>query len=254
MALVNRNDTLVRIYGAGQYQDRILAGSGSIVVGSSGQLTLTGTSGQVILLTVAGAAGRIDFSQAGVRATFAGTIGSDGEDAFRLRDTTVLGWASGDPTSTALDTMLRREAADVLAQRRSTNVQEARWYGTFTSTTNYQRLALRCARTTLSALSGATATATGLIPDGAVLIGLTTRVTTALTGADGYQVGDGVDADRWGNVTGTAAGTGTHNADWTATTIQAFTSANDVVLTANTSNFTAGTIQICAFYFLGEFD
>lgn len=41
------------------------------------------------------------------------------------------------------DAVLRRDAADTLAQRRTTNAQAFRWYRTFTDTSNYERGALQ---------------------------------------------------------------------------------------------------------------
>jgi hypothetical protein len=145
------------------------------------------------------------------------------------------------------------EASNTLAQRGSN--QEFRLYGTFTSATNYQRMTVKSVRTTLSALSGASVATTGtFIPDGAVVVGVTTRVSTLLTGADGYQVGDGTDADRWGDITGTAIGTTSDNRDWTAGTIECFTAGGEITLTAKTANFTAGAIEICVFYLAGQAD
>jgi hypothetical protein len=153
------------------------------------------------------------------------------------------------------DLRLFRDAANVLAQRNGTNSQEARLYGTFTSSTNYQRMTVKSVRQTLSALSGASATTTGtFIPDGAVVVGVTTRVATLLTGAAGYTIGDGTDADRWGDITGTAVGTTSDNRDWTAGTIECFTAGGNVTLTAKTANFTAGAIEVCVFYLAGEAD
>ena len=142
-----------------------------------------------------------------------------------------------------------------LAQRSGTQAQEYRVYATHTSSTNYQRMTVKSVRQTLSALSGASATTTGtFIPDGAVVVGVTTRVATLLTGAAGYTIGDGTDADRWGDITGTAVGTTSDNRDWTAGTIECFTAGGNITLTAKTSNFTAGAIEICVFYLAGEAD
>jgi hypothetical protein len=153
------------------------------------------------------------------------------------------------------DTRLFRDAANVLAQRNAANSQESRLYSTFTSSTNYQRMTIKSVRQTLSALSGASATTTGtFIPDGAVVVGVTTRVSTLLTGATGYTIGDGTDADRWGDITGTAVGTTSDNRDWTAGTIECFTAGGNITLTAKTSNFTAGAIEISVFYLAGEAD
>jgi hypothetical protein len=151
-----------------------------------------------------------------------------------------------------------RDANDVFAQRNpfgATNAQTYNLYATQTSSTNYQRMTVKSVKQTLSALSGASATTTGtFIPDGAVVVGVTTRVATLLTGATGYTIGDGTDADRWGDITGTAVGTTSDNRDWTAATIECFTAGGNITLTAKTSNFTAGAIEICVFYLAGEAD
>ena len=151
--------------------------------------------------------------------------------------------------------ILDRDGAGIFAQRNATDAQEYRLYGTYTSATNYQRMTVKSVKQTLSALSGASATTTGtFIPDGAVVVGVTTRVATLLTGAAGYTIGDGTDADRWGDITGTAVGTTSDNRDWTAGTIECFTAGGNITLTAKTSNFTAGAIEICVFYLAGEAD
>jgi len=174
------------------------------------------------------------------------TVGSTG--AFRFTDSANN--AYGTP-----DVFLFRDAAGALAQRNGTNAQESRLYSTFTSSTNYQRMTIKSVRQTLSALSGASATTTGtFIPDGAVVVGVTTRVSTLLTGATGYTIGDGTDADRWGDITGTAVGTTSDNRDWTAATIECFTAGGNITLTAQGSNFTAGAIEISVFYLAGEAD
>jgi hypothetical protein len=167
-----------------------------------------------------------------------------------LADGTSMGFSSGP--------RLMRDANDVFAQRNpfgATNAQTYNLYATQTSSTNYQRMTVKSVKQTLSALSGASATTTGtFIPDGAVVVGVTTRVATLLTGATGYTIGDGTDADRWGDITGTAVGTTSDNRDWTAATIECFTAGGNITLTAKTSNFTAGAIEICVFYLAGEAD
>jgi hypothetical protein len=151
--------------------------------------------------------------------------------------------------------LFRGNTASVLELRSSLSPQTFRLYGTFTTATNYQRMTVRSVKQTLSALSGASATTTGaLIPDGAVVVGVTTRVATAITGATGYQVGDGTDADRWGDINAIALNTTSDNRDWTAGTIECFTSGGEVTLTANGSDFTAGAVVICVFYLAGEAD
>jgi hypothetical protein len=139
--------------------------------------------------------------------------------------------------------------------KNTTNAQNFNLYGTFTSATNYQRLAIKTKAVTLSGLTGASvATTGGFIPDGAVLVGLTTRVSTAITGATGYDIGDGSDADRWGANIGFALNTSSDNTNWTAGTIECFTAAQEVTLTAVGSNFTGGAVVIVAHYLAGEAD
>lgn len=166
--------------------------------------------------------------------------------------TGIVAWGSSS------DVILGRDGADVLGLRRTTNVQTFNWYGTYTSTTDYHRGGLKAAKATASAVSGASVALTALIPDGAVVIGVTTKVTIALGtggGTTGYQVGDGSDADRWGDITGTAAGTSSDNTNATATGINLFTAANDVVLTAVGGNFNGtGAIEVCVFYLIAQAD
>lgn len=102
-------------------------------------------------------------------------------------------------------------------------------------------------------VSGATTSATNLIPAGATVLRVDTRVDSALTGATtGYNVGDGTDADKWGSITGTAVGTHSAGDNYTAGAPAHYASATSVVLTALTSNFTAGAITVSAFIMESE--
>ena len=149
-------------------------------------------------------------------------------------------------------------ASGTVGQRSGTAAQTFNVYDTYTSATDYHRVGIKTARATLASVSGASVTATGLIPDGAVVVGVTTKVTVALgtgSGTTGYTVGDGSDVDRWGAIVGTAAGTSSDNTNWTATTVQAFTSAQDVVITASGGNFNGtGTIYVSVQYLIGQCD
>jgi len=96
--------------------------------------------------------------------------------------------------------------------------------------------------------SGATATATNLIPNGAIVLGVTTRVITAVTGPAGFDVGDGVDVDRWGNSLATGLNQTSASVDFTSSTLQIFTAANDVVITSDGVDFTGGSIRVIVHY------
>jgi hypothetical protein len=166
-------------------------------------------------------------------------------------------WGNLDTFATTLK--LFRDADDTLAQKRGTNAQTWNHYGTeITVGTRYSRLAIKHAVTTLSAVSGATVTATSLIPAKANVLGVNTIVTTALgtgSGTTGYTVGDGSDADRWGAVVGTVAGTDTDGANATADPTGWFTAASNVVITASGGNFDGtGAILVDVAYTITEAD
>jgi hypothetical protein len=96
-------------------------------------------------------------------------------------------------------------------------------------------------------------TATGLIPAGAMVVGVTTYVFgTAISGggATGYEVGDGTDVDRWGSIVGLAIGTDSDPRDFTDNTLSFNTglSAADVVLTGIGGTPTAGTVRVVVTY------
>jgi hypothetical protein len=155
----------------------------------------------------------------------------------------------------AVDLTLSRDAADTLAQRRSTNAQESRVYGSYTSATNFQRLSIKTLRESSGALSGASYTTTIAIPAYAHLIGVTTRVTTEVTGATDYDVGDGSDVDLWGAAVGVTLGSESRTADFTnIAAVGPAATSRTVTLTANGSNFTAGVIEICLHYLTTEAD
>jgi hypothetical protein len=150
------------------------------------------------------------------------------------------------------------DANNTLAQRNGTNAQKTNIYDTFTSSTDYHRVTIATARATLTNVSGASVTATALIPAGAVVMGVTSKVTTALgttNSTTGYKIGTGADDDRWGAITGTAAGTTSDNRNWTAGTIECFPTATDVIVTATGGNFDAtGVIYLSVQYMAGEAD
>jgi hypothetical protein len=220
-------------------------------VGGVSQLSVSKT-GQITKST-----GNLNLQPTGGVTTFRGNeVAIDGGWSFvglRMSDRSQISWSSGGTFSGPELTILR-DAANTLAQRNGANAQEFRLYGTYTAADNFQRLAITSASVTLSALSGASVTATGLIPAGAVVMGVTSRVSTLITGADGYQIGTGADADRWADKTGVAVGTTTDNRDWTAGTIENFAAATDVIVTAKTANFTAGAIVVTVHYLAGQAD
>ena len=143
------------------------------------------------------------------------------------------------------------------AQRNSTFPQESQLYGSYSS--GYQRVVTRSLRQAITAAAGATLVSTISIPKFSHLIGVTTRVNTTLgttNGTTGYTVGDGTDADLWGDKTGTAIGTTTDAADYTAVdALGPSMTDRNITITATGGNFDGtGVIEVCAFFLRAEAD
>ncbi len=98
----------------------------------------------------------------------------------------------------------------------------------------------------LSGLSGASVTSTITIPDRAIVLGVSTRTVTAITGATAYDCGiSGVPA-KFGGSLGIMAG----STNVGVIGPQAFYAATPIILTANGGNFTGGGIRIAIHYLL----
>lgn len=93
-------------------------------------------------------------------------------------------------------------------------------------------------------MNGGTVTFTGLIPAATLVIGVTVRVTTLITGATSFKVGTGADADAWGTGIAVAAGTTTSIADFTQTSPLFYPVATDVILTSTGGNFSGGAVRV----------
>lgn len=120
------------------------------------------------------------------------------------------------------------------------NVQRQYFYG---SRVGY-------ASTVLSGLSGATATATNLIPGGVLVLGVSAYVTTTITGPTSYSIGDGTTPALFVNSTGRFTAGDTLDGGYVSNTFKPtwFNNPNNVVLTANGGNFTAGAIRLVIHY------
>lgn len=113
---------------------------------------------------------------------------------------------------------------------------------------NAQAMNLKSASTEVTGMSGATVTASNLIPAGSLVFGVSVRVTTLVEGATTFEIGDGSDPDRFGTAIAVAADTTTDITDLTIASPPFYTSAASIVLTANGSNFTAGAVRITVHY------
>jgi len=103
---------------------------------------------------------------------------------------------------------------------------------------------IRITEEELTGLSGATATSTISITAGLIILGVSVRVTTSITGATTFDVGDGTTVDRFAAAVAISSGTTDRGA--VSPALQA--SSVNVVLTANGSNFTAGAVRIAIHY------
>ncbi|WP_306148897.1 MULTISPECIES: DUF2793 domain-containing protein [unclassified Roseibium] len=98
----------------------------------------------------------------------------------------------------------------------------------------------------LSGLSGASVDTTIVIPNRAVVWCVSTRTTTAITGATSYDCGIAGEASKFGGSLGIAEGS--TNAGVIGP--QAFYSDTNVRLSANGGSFTAGAVKVALHYLL----
>lgn len=98
----------------------------------------------------------------------------------------------------------------------------------------------------LSGLSGPYVETVSLIPDRAVVFGVSTRTSEAITGATSYGCGLAGEPDKFGGLLGIDLGS--ENAGVIGP--QAFYAATPVRLTANGSDFTGGTVRLAVHCFL----
>lgn len=103
---------------------------------------------------------------------------------------------------------------------------------------------LAVAEELLSGLSGAFVESTVVIPNRAVVIGVSCRTVTAVTGASSYDCGLAGEASKFGGSLGVAAGS--TNAGVIGP--QGFYADTAVRLTANAGSFTGGAVRIAIHY------
>lgn len=105
-------------------------------------------------------------------------------------------------------------------------------------------LRLRVIEEEMTGLSGPTATSVASFPNQSIILGVSLRVTTTITGATTFDCGDGSTSGRFGGSLGLTAG-GTNQGAIGPSGNYATT---NVVLTANGSDFTAGAVRVCLMY------
>lgn len=102
---------------------------------------------------------------------------------------------------------------------------------------------------TLLLPSGASQTIVGAIPAGALLVGISVRVITAITGPATFSVGDGVDVDRWAAGIPVGLGNTARGTAQTSAVVEFFgTTAGDIVITSDGVDFTGGEVRVIIHY------
>jgi hypothetical protein len=123
---------------------------------------------------------------------------------------------------------------------------QSRLYGgdAFNTGANGQSNVFGQSSTPLTGFTGATRIATALIPANCIVIGVSCRVITAITGATSFDIGDGTTANLFADDVAVALGT-TSNL---VITPRVYSAATNVVCTANGGNFTAGAVRLTVHY------
>lgn len=92
----------------------------------------------------------------------------------------------------------------------------------------------------LTGLSGASVDSSVVIPDRAIVLGVSTRTVTTITGASSYDCGIAGEADKFGATLGASAGSNNRGAIGP----QAFYAPTPIRLSANGGNFSGGAVRI----------
>ncbi len=92
------------------------------------------------------------------------------------------------------------------------------------------------------------AIASNIVPAGVILLGVTTAVKEAITGATSYNVGDGATPDIYGGTIATALGTTSKLTDHTSDPLRWMPASEDVEIGAVGGNFTGGKLLITVHY------
>jgi hypothetical protein len=107
----------------------------------------------------------------------------------------------------------------------------------------------KCQTMTFAASPGdATKVTSGLVPDGAWLYSIATRVLVEGTNCTSFKIGDGSDDDIFGAAVALTVGTTTTNADATASFANPALAATEVTLTANGGNCFDLSVRVCPVY------
>jgi len=133
----------------------------------------------------------------------------------------------------------------VKSERLTVTFEDGVWRDGVALTAHGGRVTLRAKEAEVTLAGAFTETAdTGFIPDRAIVLGVASRTTLAVTGATSYRVGIAGEAGKFGDLLGIALGS--NNVGVIGPT--AFYADTKVRVTANGSDFTGGKVRlICTF-------
>jgi uncharacterized protein DUF2793 len=117
---------------------------------------------------------------------------------------------------------------------------------TIVQSTNGATTGMHIAEELLTGLSGASVNSTITIPDRAIVLGVSTRTGTVITGATSYDCGIAGQIAKFGGALGVVLG----STNVGVIGPEAFYTATPIVLTANGGNFTGGDVRIAIQYML----
>lgn len=212
---------------------------GAIISPDSAFMRIKGTSGPITLDTTTPIA-------AGKKGQILGLIGDDNTNIATIKNSGNI--------QLSQDIWYGRLRAFLLLEYSTTDdkwneISRSESNPIIVRTSNNAFMRFRTDETELT-LSGASTSWTSSIPLGVEVVGVTTRVTEAITGAGvtGYDVGENADANHWGSITGITVGTQSKMSNFTDRTRYITTAIRDIIITAVGGTFTGGKIRISVFY------
>jgi len=221
--------------------------SNAVAIGTSANTGL-GISTNSINISLGGTGAMTFVQTSGTSFPAAGSIvGSSG----------MMGWGNNSASvlATDINAAFFSDAVGEVVMRDDTNGDQAFFLSPErASSTDFQRSGVKTSTIIRATASGASVVTSGLVPAGKILLAISCRVDTTVTGATTFDVGDGTDVDRYGAAILLPAGTIVIDQDYTADPYQFSTSAQEVTLTANGANFTGGSVTIVAYYRSTEAD
>lgn len=150
-------------------------------------------------------------------------------------------------TSVAAGTGARSQVIDSTMAEYQNSLGEQHSLDVVNSSLNGGRAAIQ-QRSFIWNLSGASVALTNLVPANSMVLGVQGRLTQAITGATGFQVGVSGALTRYADVSATAAGTTFTVSNGTDTGPRLYTADTSLIVTAKGLNFTAGTIRVVVHY------